>query len=203
MSSIDFKNTTHLAGDQILAMCEEGMRGWAVGSIILRIRYSRGADFSGTCFYADRRVYINLGPHLKYPYRMDTNLAKVKLSGTRWRRPIYSMELKDAYQVVLFVFMHELYHLLVKKARRNTRQKESMCDRFAARHLVDYFGAPVRDEAGRRVARELWDFQNLDGFVAAARDARYLARSARPLLKSASRPKQKGQLWLFGDMEWE
>ena len=203
MSSIDFRNSTHLADARVLAMCEEGMRGWAVGSIILRTRYSRGADFSGTCFYADRRVYINLGRHLKYPYRMDTNLAKVKLSGTRWRRPIYSIELKDPYQVVLFVFMHELYHLLVKKARRNTRQKESMCDRFAARHLVDCFDAPVRDEAGRRVARELWDFQNLDGFVAAARDARYLARSARPLLKSASRPKQKGQLWLFGDMEWE
>jgi hypothetical protein len=180
------------------------MEGWALPDIILRVRYSRGADFSGTCFYADRRVYINLGRHLRYPYRMDTNLAKVKLSGTRWRRPVYSIELRDEYQVVLFVFMHELYHLLVKKARRNTRQKESMCDRFAARHLVDYFGAPVRDEAGKRVARKLWDFQNLDGFVAAARDLRYAARSTRPmLLKSASRPKQKGQLWLFGDMEWE
>ena len=202
LSPIDFKNSTHLADARVLALCEEGMRGWAIGSIILRVRYSRGADFSGTCFYADRRVYINLGRHLKYPYRMGTNLAKVKLLGPRWRRPVYSIELKDAYQVVLFVFMHELYHLLVKKARRNTRQKESMCDRFAARHLVDHFGTPVRDEDDRRVTRELWDFQNLDGFVAAARDLRY-AGAARPLLKSASRPKQKGQLWLFGDMEWE
>jgi hypothetical protein len=200
---MDFQNSTHLSDDRLLRLFEDGMRGWAVGRIVVRVRYSRGADYSGTCFYADRRVYINLGRHLKYPYRMDSNLAKVKLSGTRWRRPVFSVEMRDAYMVVLFVFMHELYHLLVKKARRNTRQKESMCDRFAARHLVDNFNAIVRDESGRRVDRELWDFQNLDGFVAAARDARYRGAAIRPLQKSASRPKQKGQLWLFGDMDWE
>lgn len=197
MTSIDFGNSTPLSDQRLQTLCREGLAGWSVGRIILRTRHSRGADFSGTCFYADKRVFINLGPHLKYPYRMDTNLAKVKLVGQRWRRLAYSIELRNGYEVVLFVFMHELYHLLVKRARRNTRQKESMCDRFAARHLVDHFGAVVRDESGRRVSRELWDFQDLDGFVAAARDPLYRRRAVRPLLKSASRPKNRDQLLLF------
>lgn len=199
-SSIVFKNRTELDSDRLLALCHEGLRGWSVGQITLGVRYSRGADFSGTCFYADKRVFINLGRHLRYPYRMDTNLAKVKLVDQRWRRLIYSIELRNAYEVVLFVFMHELYHLLVKRARRNTRQKESMCDRFAARHMVDVFGCVVRDEAGRRVPRHLWDFQDLDGFVAAARDPGYRGRA---LLKSASRPRQKHQLLLFPDLQSE
>ncbi len=74
--------------------------------------------------------------------------------------------------MVLFVFLHELYHFLVKRARRNPRQKESMCDRFAARYLVERFGATVRDSSGRIVPREAWDFQDLERFVAAARDRR-------------------------------
>jgi hypothetical protein len=200
VSTIDFGNRTHLSDDRLLSLCYDGLAGWSVGKITLRVRFSRGADFSGTCFYADKRVFINLGRHLKYPYRMHTNLGKVKQIGERrWRRPMYSVEMRDAYQVALFVFMHELYHLLVKRARRNTRQKESMCDRFAARHLVDRFGSIVRDDRGRAVARELWDFQDLDRFVAAARDPRYRGRTVRPLLKSASRPKQQGQLLLFAD----
>lgn len=199
MSIIDFQNRTHLSDDHLLSLCYAGLAGWSVGRIILRVRYSRGADFSGTCFYADKRVFINLGRHLKYPYRMETNLAKVKLVDQRWRRLSYTIELRDAYELALFIFMHELFHLLVKRARRNTRQKESMCDRFAARHLVDDFGAPVRDASGRRVRRELWDFQDLEGFVAAARDPLYRGRTTRPLLKSASRPRQKNQLLLFAD----
>ncbi len=199
MSIIDFQNRTHLSDDRLLSLCYAGLAGWSVGRIILRVRYSRGADFSGTCFYADKRVFINLGRHLKYPYRMETNLAKVKLVDQRWRRLSYTIELRDAYELALFIFMHELFHLLVKRARRNTRQKESMCDRFAARLLVDDFGAPVRDASGRRVRRELWDFQDLEGFVAAARDPLYRGRTTRPLLKSASRPRQKNQLLLFAD----
>ena len=85
------------------------------------------------------------------------------------REDIRAMRLKvqallaaDPYQVVLFVYLHECFHLLVKRARRNTRQKESMCDRYAARYLVDRFGAVVRDEKGRLVPRDVWEFQDLD-----------------------------------------
>ncbi len=169
-SPIDFGNSTQMSSDRLLALFLEGLRGWSVGRITVRVRYSRGADFSGTCFYADKRVFINIGRHVKYPYRMDTNIARAKTRGRIWRRPLYSIEIKDDYQLALFVFLHELYHLLVKRAGRNTRQKEAMCDRFAARHLVDRFHAPIRRDTGTRALRGEWDFQDLDRFVAAARD---------------------------------
>ena len=141
LSRIDFQNSTSLSSDTLLSLISEAVSGWAVGGLTVRVRYSRGADFSGTCIYSERKILINLGRHLKYPYRMGTNLAKARTIGRRWYKPTYTVELGSGYEVILFVFMHELYHLLVKKARRNTRQKESMCDRFAARHLVERFGA--------------------------------------------------------------
>ena len=170
MAQITFRNSTSLSDERLLSSCLAATTGWAVSTIDLFVRYSRGADFSGTCFYATRRVHVNLGRHLVYPYSMATNLARARTVGRRWYRPVLTVELRDGYEVVLFIFLHELYHLLVKRAKRNTRQKEGMCDRFAARYLVDRFGAVVRDSKRRRVAREEWDFQDLDGFVAAARD---------------------------------
>ncbi|MHC4092036.1 MAG: hypothetical protein ACYSVY_17505, partial [Planctomycetota bacterium] len=153
--------------------------------------YSRGADFSGTCCYQTRRIYVNLGRHLTYPYRMGTHLARARSNVRCWWKPIYTLELADGYQVVLFVFLHECFHLLIKRARRNTRQKESMCDRFAARALVDSHGAVVLDEHGRSVARETWDFQDLDRFVAPAR------RRARAKLGAAhGRPARTP--WMVG-----
>lgn len=172
LSAIDFYNSTALDDAKLLAMFEGGLSGWAVGTIALRVRYTRSTDFSGTCFYANRRIHVNIGRSVRYPYRIKTHLARTRTIGRRWFKPVYTLELADAYELALFIFMHELYHLLVKKARRNTRQKESMCDRFAARHLVERFGRPVRDADGHRVAREAWDFQDLDGFVGEARDRR-------------------------------
>lgn len=176
LSRIELRNSTDLSGARLLTLCREGLTGWAVGTVTLCVRYSRGADFSGTCFYGRRRIHVNLGRHLAYPYTMETNLARAQGIGRRWYKPIYTLDLKDGYQIVLFVFMHELYHLLVKRAGRNTRQKESMCDRFAARFLVGRFGATVCMADGGRVDREVWDFQDLDGFVAAARDRRAARR---------------------------
>ena len=103
---------------------------------------------------------------------METYLARAVSSCAVWFKPLYSIELADGYQVVLFVLFHEYYHWLIKRARRNTRQKESMCDRFAARHLVWRFGAVVRTIKGNPVSCDEWDFQDLEGFVAAARDRR-------------------------------
>ena len=177
MTRIEFHNSTQLASLRLLRLCRDALTGWTVGLITLRVRYSRGADFSGTCFYADRRIFVNLGRHLAYPYRMYTNLARARSYGNYWYRSAYVIELTSGYEVVLFVFLHELYHLLVSKAHRNTRQKEAMCDRFAARYLVDRFGAVVRTDKGAPVPRTEWDFQDLDGFVAAARDSRVLRPS--------------------------
>ena len=176
LSLLDFHNSTELSGAKLETMYLDSLNGWSVGRLSVRIRYSRGADFSGTCIYADRRIYINLGRHLVYPYGMKTNLAKVKTIGRGWRRPIYVVELKNAYHLALFIFLHEIYHLLVYRAGRNTRQKESMCDRFAARYLVDRLGIAVRTERGERVPRGEWDFQDLDGFVASARRVRVARR---------------------------
>lgn len=191
---IDFANSTDLCDERLLSLFKDGTDGWSVGTLTVRVRYSRGSDFSGTCFYADRRIYINLGRHLKFPYTMATNLAKVKVVRRGWKRPIVIIDMRDGYELAMFIFMHELYHLLVKRARRNTRQKESMCDRFAARYLVDRFGTKVRDSKRRPIPPELWNFQDLDGFVAAAKDKRQSAKAARVPLAKKTIPPARQQL---------
>lgn len=184
LSRIDFQNTTHLSSDRLQKLCQDCIAGWNVGTISLRIRYSRSADFSGTCFYQDRRIFVNIGKHLVYPYRMNTHLARSVSMGRRWFKPVYTLELKDGYPLVMFIFMHELYHLLVRKARRNMRQKESMCDRFAARYVVDRYGASVNTIKGEWVPREVWDFQDVERFVAAARRKARAARTPITIQKS-------------------
>jgi hypothetical protein len=207
MTDIDFRNSTELESAILLARCREATSGWAVRALTVRVRYSRGADFSGTCFYADRRIFVNLGRHVRFPYAMQTNLGRAKDHGRYWTRPVYFVEMDEGYDLVLFIFLHELYHLLIRIARRNPRQKESMCDRFAARYLVDRYQARVRTKEGRRVPREEWDFQDLDGFVAAARarpGARGPAtgtggRQVRAASRPKDRPRRPGQLFLFSE----
>lgn len=200
MSTILFRNSTELSDSTLIGLFNEGISGWSTGTIDLRVRYSRGADFSGACYYRDQKILINLGRHLKYPYLMSTNLARAKVIGRRWYRELYTLEMADGYQVVLFIFMHELFHLLIKRARRNRRQKESMCDRFAAALLIEKFGCIVRDKNGVPVPREDWDFQDLHGFVARAR-IKERPRVAKPkiaaLRPSKPLPKLFEQLTLF------
>ncbi|MGE3182650.1 MAG: hypothetical protein AB7N71_13540 [Phycisphaerae bacterium] len=136
--------------------------------LVVRVRYTRSTDFSGTCYYREGRIYVNVGRHLTFPYRMYTNVARPKSGSTHWSREAYTLQFRNSTQLALFIYLHELYHYLVHAARRNPRQKEGMCDRFAARVLVDHFGCVMRDARGRPVARESWDFQDLDGFVAKA-----------------------------------
>jgi hypothetical protein len=198
-----FHNSTELDTARLKRMCLDAVVGWRLDRLTVRVRYSRGADFSGTCYYRPAAIYVNLGRHLTYPYRLTTHLARAKSTARHWWKPIYTVELNDAYCVVLFVFLHECYHLLVKRARRNTRQKESMCDRFAARFLVDHCGSVVRDESGRPAPRQAWDFQDVEAFVAAARrdvKTRPLARQAarRAVKETDLTPEQSGnQLLLF------
>lgn len=163
------RNRTHLDTDRLLAMCRDAVAGWPTDGLCVWVRYSRGADFSGVCYYQTGRIFINLGRHLMYPYLLRTHLARAQSGRNSWWRDLYTLEIADAGQLALFIYLHEFYHWLVRRARRNTRQKEGMCDRFAARVLVDRWGAVVRDGEGRLVDRGAWDFQDLEGFVAAAR----------------------------------
>jgi hypothetical protein len=162
-------NSTHLDTARLERLMLAAIEGWPRDGLDVRVRYSRGAEFSGTCFYKAGKITINLGRRNSYPYAIRTGIARAESDRRHWWREIYSVHVADAYQLALFIFLHEFYHWLVRKARRNIRQKESRCDRFATRALVELFQAPVFDAKGRPVPREEWDFQDLDGFVAAAR----------------------------------
>ena len=174
-----FDNATDLDDGRLRRMCLDAVADWRMDGATIRVRYSRGADFSGTCCYQTRRIFVNIGRHLKYPYHMGTHLARARSNARSWWKPVYTVELADPYRLALFVFLHECFHFLVKRARRNPRQKESMCDRFAARVLIDQYGAGVRDQRGRLVAREEWDFQDLYSFVEGARRKRTSTRRPR------------------------
>ncbi len=189
---MNFKNSTHLDSTRLRAMIDEAIAGWPCDQLTVRIRFSRGAEFSGACYYATNRIFANLGRNNRYPYRLLTHIARPTSNRTHWWRELYAVEIASAEQLVLFVFLHEFYHWLVKQARRNVRQKEARCDRFATRVLVDRYGATVRDSRGRIVPREAWDFQDLDGFVAAARQARP-ARSLIQTLPTAAATKPQGR----------
>lgn len=200
---MEFRNTTALDSARLRGMMERAIAGWPDDRIDVHVRYSRGAEFSGSCYYESGRIHINLGRHNRYPYLLQTVIARPKSNGRYWWRDLYSVELADACELALFVFLHEFYHWLVKLSRRNVRQKEGRCDRFAARVLVDQYAAAVRDAKGRLVAREDWDFQDLDGFVAAARRCTRRVRSVpqakagRPGPRPAAKLGPGEQLVLF------
>jgi hypothetical protein len=198
-SRMTLKNTTDLSTARLEALILPYDRIWACGKLTVLVRYSRGADFSGTCLYVKRRIHVNLGRHVVYPYRMSTYVARARSNRRRWWKEDYTIELADACQLVLFVFLHELYHWLVRKARRNTRQKESMCDRFAARALATEFRCAIRDSRGRLVPRQVWDFQDVDGFVAAARRKPALTTPPLPVRAARHVIADPGQFSLFAD----
>lgn len=168
---MELRNSTTLSSARLYDLFLGGAAGWRHDGLDVRVRYSRGAEFSGSCHYATRRLHINLGRDNTYPYTLKTHIARARSETDHWWRELYRVDLADAYQLALFLFLHEFYHHLVKEAKRNPRQKEGMCDRFAVRHLVDHHGAVVRHVDGREVPRRLWDFQDLDGFVWPARAA--------------------------------
>ena len=165
---MEFRNSTDLDSDRLLALFLRYSEPYRHDRLRVSVRYSRGADFSGTCFYRDARIFVNLGRHVRYPYAMGTQIARAKSNRTHWWRAIYRLSIADPYQLALFVYLHELYHYLLKQSGRGLRQREAMCDRFAAGVLVDEHGAVLRTRQGRAISRKTWDFQDLRGFVAAA-----------------------------------
>lgn len=165
---MDFANSTQLDSIRLHTLFIRHTLPYRHDRLQVRVRYSRSAAFSGRCFYREGRIFINLGRRNRYPFTLQTHAARARTWGRAWRREPCLLTVQDAYQLALFVYLHELYHYLVFAARRHPRRKEAMCDRFAVRVLVDRYDCPLLDRARRLVARSLWDFQNLDGFVAAA-----------------------------------
>lgn len=195
------RNSTGICSKRLAEMFAEAVGDWPTGNIDVAVRHSRGSEFSGSCYYSPPRIYINLGRDNRYPYHIRTHIARASSNARCWWRELYTVELADASQLALFIFLHEFYHWLVRQARRNSRQKEARCDRFATRYLVDVHGCKVRDARGQVVSRDAWDFQDLEGFVAAAkrRPGAGVPIAVRPRpLKSAARPvAREDQFLLF------
>ncbi len=165
---MDFRNATDLDGTRLKSLFLRHTWPYRHDKLTIRVRYSRGAEFSGTCYYATSRLFINLGRRNAYPYLLGTHIARSVSNRRYWWRETYRLVIADAYQLALFVYLHELYHFLVKAAGRNPRRKESMCDRFATRVLVDYYGAGVQNAQGRVVRRSDWDVRDVHACVAGA-----------------------------------
>ncbi len=163
------RNSTSLSTSALVELFNRHTTDWEHGGLRVFVRHSRTAPFSGLCYYREGRILLNIGRAVVFPYRLTTCIARAESNARQWWRELYTVDVPDAERLALFVFLHEFYHWLVFRARRNPRQKESRCDRFAVRALVDHHGATVRDRAGRLVERAAWDFQDLDGFVWGAR----------------------------------
>lgn len=166
---MELHNTTHLNTEVLRRLFEQAVEGWPHEELKIHVRYSRGSEFSGSCYYRPPRIHINLGRGNRYPYLIRTHIARAQSNRRSWWRELYGVEAADAGQLAFFIFMHEFYHWLVRKARRNARQKEGRCDRFAVRAMVERWGTRIFGTKGRPVSREEWDFQDLEGFVARAR----------------------------------
>lgn len=168
MGRMDFQNTTSLNDARLYEMFLRHTAPYRHDRLVVRVRYSRGADYSGTCFYHEARIFVNIGRRNRYPYALSTGIAKAHTTDNGWRREVYHLNIVNAEQLALFIYLHELFHYLIKQARRSPRRKEAMCDRFATRALVNAYGCRITGSDGRRVSREEWDFKDLDAFVAAA-----------------------------------
>jgi len=175
-------NNTELETKRIETMFLRATSGWETSELKVVVRYSRRAIYSGTFAAPPSRIYINLGRENRYPMRIETGIARSQSCGHSWWQPSYYIQVENAYQLALFVFLHEFYHYLIHRAQRNGRRKEAMCDRFAVRYLNRYCRLKVCDTNNRPVVKSAWLFQDLDGFV----------RNGQPILtpaRAASRPK--------------
>lgn len=171
-------NHTELSTRRIETMFNRATAGWASTRLKVVVRYSRGAKYSGTFASHPSRIYVNIGRNNKYPMKIETSIAKAVSFRNSWWKPTYYIKVENAYQLALFVFLHEFYHYLVFRARRNPRRKEAMCDRFAIRYLVDHCKLKVFDSSRQPVHRSKWLFQDLDNFVATSRTIDAATRSA-------------------------
>jgi hypothetical protein len=176
---MDIGNDTELSTPRLERMFLRATGDWVSPRLTVRVRYSRSAIYSGTFASNSPRIYINLGRRNRYPMKIETSIARARTIGHSWWKPVYHIKAENAYQLALFVFLHEFYHYLIHRARRNSHRKESMCDRFAVRYLVDQCRLTVCDAAGRPVPHAVWLFQELDDFVASSTTLVAATRAAR------------------------
>ena len=179
---MDIINNTDLDTRRIEAMFSRATAAWPAPNLKVTLRYSRGAKYSGTFASDPSRIYVNIGRTNRYPLKIETAVARAKSSQNCWWKPLYHINVQNAYQLALFVFLHEFYHYLIYRAKRNSRQKESMCDRFAVKYLVEHCRIKVVDTTGLPVKRSTWLFQNLDKFV-------LTQRTAKTKIRAATRPR--------------
>jgi hypothetical protein len=145
LRGFSLRNTTRLDTLRLLRRFGEAMSDWPVEGLRVWVRASRGADYSGTCYPREGRIYVNFSPRLIFPYRLHVQVARGRTVRGVWRRSLHALQVPGAEELVTFVFLHECCHWLIHKARRNGRCKEAVCDRFAARYLVESCGCVLRD----------------------------------------------------------
>ncbi len=184
-------NNTELDTRRIEAMFLRATGQWAAPSLKVTVRYSRGAIYSGTFASKFPRIYVNLLHRNRYPVRVETGIAKAHSFGPSWWKPSYHIKADNPYQLALFVFLHEFYHYLIHRARRNSHRKEAMCDRFAIRYLSTHCRLTVCDANNNPVPRSAWLFQDLDAFVATRKTLITEVRAARRPLVRKSSPRGK------------
>ncbi len=171
-------NRTELDSRKIEAMLLRATTGWDVPKLRVTIRYSRTTKYSGTFMSNPPRIYVNIGKHNRYPMKIETSIARAKSIGRYWWKPAYHIRVETPYQLVLFVFLHEFYHYLIHRARRNPYRKEAMCDRFAVKYLIEHCKLKVYDSSNTPIKKSIWLFQDLEEFVTNARTKPPLKRSA-------------------------
>lgn len=172
-------NHTEFDTRRIEVMFRRATEQWVAPKLKVVVRYSRGAIYSGTFASHPPRIYVNIHPKNRYPLKIETGIAKSKTLGDFWWKPSYHIKAENPYHVALFVFLHEFYHYLVHRARRNSHRKEAMCDRFAVRYLTNHCRLAVYDMNNNPVPRSVWLFQDLDGFVANRQTRVEMVRAAR------------------------
>ena len=75
------RNRTELDTAQLEALLRRHIEGWPQAGVRVFVRYSRSADFSGACYYNSGRLLINIGRHVRYPYRIAARIAPAKTRG--------------------------------------------------------------------------------------------------------------------------
>jgi hypothetical protein len=99
--ALQFRNDTALDTDRLTALIIRHTAPYPHLGLQVTIRDSRKAPFSGTCFYLEGRIFVNIGRHNRYPYRFATLLAKAQSANGRWWREAYFITVADAYQLAL------------------------------------------------------------------------------------------------------
>ena len=108
-----FRNSTALDDERLHAALLRYTAPYRHDRLSVSVRYSRGADFSGTCFYRHGRIFVNIGRHVTFPYRLGTNIARARSNRTHWWRSTYYLTVADAYER----FEPEAMRVLIESAR--------------------------------------------------------------------------------------